>query len=209
MRSPRTTTVWLAMVASRSIGTTLTSTMARDCALRNPCVVNTSRPVSSTRRRTLILGLRRTSWIPAAAKIHLGSPRARGFRCGWRPTGLLRCGLMKPRLPFLIAFVTLAAVLSLSAQTAPSDPSFGIDLAGMDRSVRPQDDFFRFVNGKWDDATPIPPDMPSYGTFAILRDRAAAAVRGILDEASAGTPATGTVAQKVGGFYRSFMDEPR
>ena len=116
---------------------------------------------------------------------------------------------MKPRLLSFTAFVALAAALSLSAQTAPSDTSFGIDLAGMDRSVRPQDDFFRFVNGKWDDATPIPPDMPSYGTFAILRDRAAAAVRGILDEASAGTPAAGTVAQKVGGFYRSFMDEPR
>jgi len=89
----------------------------------------------------------------------------------------------------LTASLTLAAVLSLSAQAPPSDTSFGIDLTGMDRSVRPQDDFYRFVNGKWDDGTPIPSDMSSYGTFAILRDRAAGAVRGILDETSAGTPA--------------------
>jgi predicted metalloendopeptidase len=116
---------------------------------------------------------------------------------------------MKPGPLRLTAFLALAAVLSVSAQAPPADTSFGIDLAGMDRSVRPQDDFFRFVNGKWDDATPIPADMPSYGTFAILRDRSAAAVRGILDEASAGTPAPGTVAQKVGGYYRSFMDETR
>ena len=116
---------------------------------------------------------------------------------------------MKARLLYLTAFVALAAALSLSAQAPPSDTSFGIDLAGMDRSVRPQDDFFRFVNGKWDEATPIPADMPSYGTFAILRDRAAAAVRGILEEQSAGAPAAGTIAQKVGGFYHSFMDEAR
>src|SRR6185436_15489999 len=103
---------------------------------------------------------------------------------------------MKPRLVSLTAVVALAGALSLSAQAPLSDTSFGIDLSGMDRSVRPQDDFYRFVNGKWDDATPIPPDMPSYGTFAILRDRSAAAVRGILEEASAGTPAAGTVAQK-------------
>src|SRR4249920_4117522 len=97
---------------------------------------------------------------------------------------------MKPAQVCLTAFLALAAVLPLTAQAPPSsDTSFGIELAGMDRSVRPQDDFFRFVNGKWDDATPIPADMPSYGTFAILRDRSAAAVRGILDEASAGTPA--------------------
>jgi putative endopeptidase len=116
---------------------------------------------------------------------------------------------MKPGMLRVTLFLALAAGLSLSAQAPPSDTSFGIDLAGMDRSVRPQDDFFRFVNGKWDDATPIPPDMPSYGTFAILRDRAAGAVRGIVEEVSAGTPAPGTVAQKVGGFYHSFMDEAR
>src|SRR5262245_44775544 len=116
---------------------------------------------------------------------------------------------MKRTLLFLTTSLALAAALALSAQAPPSDTSFGIDLAGMDRSVRPQDDFYRFVNGKWDDATPIPADMSSYGTFAILRERAQVAVRGILDETSAGTPAAGSMAQKVGGFYRSFMDETR
>ena len=41
----------------------------------------------------------------------------------------------------------------------------------MDLSVRPQDDFFRYVNGKWLDNTPIPADLSAYGSFAILRER--------------------------------------
>ena len=80
---------------------------------------------------------------------------------------------MKSKPLYLTACLALAAMLSLSAQAPLSDMSFGIDLTGMDRSVRPQDDFYRFVNGKWDDTTPIPADMSIYGTFAILRDRRA------------------------------------
>ena len=114
--------------------------------------------------------------------------------------------LRKIAAPAVLVFV--AATWNLTAQTSVTDASFGIDLAGMDRSVRPQDDFYRFVNGKWDDATPIPPDMSSYGVFAMLRDRASAAVRGILEESSDST-AAGSAAQKAGGFYRSFMDESR
>jgi len=79
----------------------------------------------------------------------------------------------------------------------------------MDRSVRPQDDFFRFVNGAWADRTPIPSDMSSYGTFAILRDEASAAVRAIIEGAVAEKAAPGTMTQKVGGFYASFMDTAR
>jgi hypothetical protein len=53
----------------------------------------------------------------------------------------------------------IAAALSTSAQNTPGGHALGIDVAGMDRAVRPQDDFFRFVNGAWADRTQIPPDM--------------------------------------------------
>jgi len=71
----------------------------------------------------------------------------------------------------------LVASLAITSAQAPKIP--GIDASGMDTSVRPQDDFFRYVNGKWVDNTPIPADQSTYGTFAILRDRAQEAVRGI------------------------------
>jgi len=113
----------------------------------------------------------------------------------------------------------VAAALSTSAQNtpggraAPPPPgaahSLGIDVAGMDRTVRPQDDFFRYVNGTWADQTQIPPDMTTWGTFAKLRDEASVAVRGLIEEAGAAPSERGSVKEKIGAYYRSFMDEAR
>src|SRR6476646_5465554 len=109
-----------------------------------------------------------------------------------------------------VKFATLVGVVSgtfgLSAQSPSTGRSLGIDVSGMDRSVRPQDDFFRFVNGTWADKTPIPSDMSSYGTFPMLRDEASAAVREIVEGAASEKAAAGTMTQKVGSYYTSFMD---
>jgi predicted metalloendopeptidase len=48
----------------------------------------------------------------------------------------------------------------------------GIDKIGFDRSVRPQDDLFRFVNGEWLKHTQIPADKSNYGSFIELSDEA-------------------------------------
>jgi putative endopeptidase len=108
------------------------------------------------------------------------------------------------------AVLAAIAVVSLSAQTPAPPPRVpGLDTAGMDRSVRPQDDFFRFVNGTWADKTPIPADRASYGTLAILTDRAQEALRGILEAEAIKPQAAASIGQKLGGFYRSFNDEAR
>src|SRR6185369_6477550 len=109
----------------------------------------------------------------------------------------------------ILGLLLVSSTFGLSAQAPSSGRALGIDITGMDRSVRPQDDFFRFVNGAWSDRTPIPSDMSSYGTFPLLRDEAAAAVREIVEGAVAEKAATGTMTQKVGGFYASFMDTAR
>ena len=46
--------------------------------------------------------------------------------------------------------------------------TWGFDLAAMDRSVKPGDDFFRFAGGTWMKNTPIPPDRSRWGSFNIL-----------------------------------------
>ena len=84
----------------------------------------------------------------------------------------------------------------------------GIDSAAVDPDVRPQDDLFGHVNGRWVTTTPIPEDRGRYGTFDILRETAEHHVRAIIEEVAAGSPDTGTVAAKVGDLYASFMDEP-
>jgi putative endopeptidase len=90
---------------------------------------------------------------------------------------------------------------------APRFGSWGIDLAGMDRSVKAGDDFFAYVNGNWAKTTPIPADKSSYGAFAVLRDLSEARLRQLVETYPAGDPATGGDQAKVAALYRGFMDE--
>ena len=83
----------------------------------------------------------------------------------------------------------------------------GIDHAAVDPDVRPQDDLFAHVNGRWLATTQIPEDRGRYGTFDVLRETAEEHVRAIIEEVAAGAPEPGTVAAKVGDLYASFMDE--
>jgi putative endopeptidase len=90
---------------------------------------------------------------------------------------------------------------------APRMGSWGIDTAGMDKTVKPGDDFFGYVNGTWAKTTQIPADRSSYGGFAILRDLSEARVRQLVEGYKAGNPATDGDQAKVAAIYRGFMDE--
>lgn len=81
----------------------------------------------------------------------------------------------------------------------------GIDPDGFDPTVRPQDDLFLHVNGRWLLATEIPADKSNYGSFTALDDAARENIRAIIEE-SVRNP-TDNNSHKVGDFYRSFMDE--
>ncbi len=83
----------------------------------------------------------------------------------------------------------------------------GIARDDLDPTVRPQDDLYRHVNGRWIADTEIPTDKARYGSFLILAEEAERAVRAIVEE-SQGADA-GTEERKVGDLYASFMDEER
>jgi putative endopeptidase len=100
-------------------------------------------------------------------------------------------------------------LLSLGSLTSAQQKS-GLDLSTFDRSIRPQDDLFRFVNGRWLTTTEIPPDRPIAGTFIQLADKAEADLYAII-ERLAGDPnkKAGSIAQQVGDLFASFSDEAR
>ena len=115
---------------------------------------------------------------------------------------------------FLIgAAVAALSVLSTqpaAAQTAAAKPSlgtFGLDTAGMDKAVKPGDDFYAYVNGGWAAKTEIPADKPWWGGFVALRDLSDQRTRTLIEEVSATAAPKGSNAQKVGDFFASFMDE--
>ncbi|MDJ0701062.1 MAG: M13-type metalloendopeptidase [Woeseiaceae bacterium] len=82
----------------------------------------------------------------------------------------------------------------------------GIVLENMDKSVRPGDDFFSFVNGAWVEKTELPADKPSFSVFSSLNDVAQENVKAIIERSATGDFAKGTDEQKVGDLYKSFKD---
>jgi len=113
----------------------------------------------------------------------------------------------------LLGAITLMAVAACGqkqttetvVEEAPL-PVSGIALENMDAGVRPGDDFFSYVNGKWIAETEIPADKASYGGFGILRDEAQEDVKAIIEASATGDFAKGTDEQKVGDLYKSYMD---
>src|SRR4030095_2503127 len=83
----------------------------------------------------------------------------------------------------------------------------GIAKDELDAAVRPQDDLFRHVNGKWIERTAIPADKARYGHSLVRHEEPEQAVREIIEEAQQAEP--GTEARKVGDLYASFMNEQR
>src|SRR5262245_12925796 len=84
--------------------------------------------------------------------------------------------------------------------------SWGFDLAGMDRSVKPGDDFFRYANGTWFDKAVIPSDRASTGSFLDLEIQSEDRVKGILADLEARKASLSLEEKKVADLYRSFVD---
>jgi putative endopeptidase len=108
----------------------------------------------------------------------------------------------------LIAAAALTLIAGLGQAAGPA-PSSGIARANMETSTRPQNDFYRHVNGKWLKAAEIPADQPMWGAFVQLEEEARPQLRAIIERAAASNPAPGTDAQRIGDFYASYMDEAR
>jgi putative endopeptidase len=93
----------------------------------------------------------------------------------------------------------------VAVEEAPALRS-GIDTSYLDDSIKPGDDFFRYVNAKWMDETEIPADKSNYGTFNILGDAAQEDVKAIIEMSATGDFAKGTDEQKVGDLYKSYLN---
>jgi predicted metalloendopeptidase len=85
----------------------------------------------------------------------------------------------------------------------------GLEMKNIDSTIRPQDDLYRYVNNNWLKSTQIPPDKSNYGTFTMLYDQSLDRLKLIIEEAAAAKAERGTETQKVGDFYKSYMDEQR
>jgi putative endopeptidase len=81
------------------------------------------------------------------------------------------------------AFLVLALLtLPVSAADKPKFGEFGVDLAAMDKSVKPGDNFFLYTNGSWLKTAVIPPDRSQTGSFQDLQILSETRMRAIIDD---------------------------
>ncbi|MCB2377682.1 M13 family metallopeptidase [Hymenobacter sp. BT635] len=105
------------------------------------------------------------------------------------------------------ATTTAPAAATATSTEDPIVPGVGLNVANIDQTVAPCDNFFQYASGNWLKNNPIPASEVSWGSFNELFDKNSAVQRQILEEAAANTSAAkGTNAQKVGDFYAAAMD---
>ena len=100
---------------------------------------------------------------------------------------------------------TTVPAASTAAPTAELG-AWGVELDQRDLSVDPGDDFAEYANGTWLANTQIPADLSRYGMFDQLRLDSEGDIRTIVEELAATDAAAGTLEQKVGDYYASWMN---
>ena len=110
-------------------------------------------------------------------------------------TSVIRCGLF---------IFSIACALGMLAGTPAA---VGLDLAGMDRSIAPGDDFYAYANGAWRHTAVIPPDRSSFGPDDVLVELTAKRTSDLIQEAAARKMPKGSEARMIGDFFAAYMDE--
>ncbi|HLV46326.1 MAG TPA: M13 family metallopeptidase [Flavobacterium sp.] len=108
--------------------------------------------------------------------------------------------------------VSVFAVVTLASckKTEETKESHGINLEYMDKSVKPGDDFFRYVNGTWYDQTEIPDDRTRWGSFDELRQNTDKDALEILKEAAENQDLDPKSDQaKAVAIYETYLDEAK
>ncbi|MCS0628689.1 M13 family metallopeptidase [Telluria mixta] len=108
----------------------------------------------------------------------------------------------------LLCSALILGVFAGQAYAAPADtaPS-GVDKTAVDPAFRPQDDFFRYSQGKWLHDVDIPADRASWGAFNIAQENVETQIRTLIEQAAQDkTAKAGSNAQKMGDYYASYID---
>jgi putative endopeptidase len=107
----------------------------------------------------------------------------------------------------LFAIPAFMWVTESQAQTPVKKAEPGINVSYMDKNTKPNDNFFRFVNGTWLDKTEIPDDRSRWGSFDELRKKTDTDAMAILKKAtSSNSYKSDTDQGKAINLYASIMD---
>src|ERR1017187_3521664 len=98
---------------------------------------------------------------------------------------------------------------SCKHEGTPDTLPSGIVKADFDTNVKPQQDFYNYVNGNWLKKNPIPADMPSWGGFTTLYIDVFKQLHTMLDDVAAHPGQPGSIEQKLGDSYSMAIDSAK
>ena len=113
---------------------------------------------------------------------------------------------MKKVFYFTIAGMMLLGVQSCKQETKKMNEPKPIDLANLDTTANPAEDFNQYANGGWIKNNPVPEDKSSYGTFNELIDKNEKQLKDVVTDIAKANNPIGSVAEKIAMFYNSGMD---
>ena len=106
-----------------------------------------------------------------------------------------------------IAFAALAvAALSGCAGQKEAKVSTGINLANLDTTAVPGNDFFRFACGGFNDSHPLTAEYSRYGAFEMLMEDNQKQLKEMIEEFASKENPVGSQGQKIGDLYNLAMD---
>ncbi len=99
-----------------------------------------------------------------------------------------------------------AILFSLAGCKSTPETTAQTDIQGIDSALKPQNNFFMYVNHIWYDSAQIPPSQSGVGAYMFMNYPQRLRLQGILDSVSKATNTAGSIEQKLGDFYASGMD---
>src|SRR5450432_4593467 len=104
-----------------------------------------------------------------------------------------------------LSFLFVVLLLLAGCQSKPETVATA-DISGIDSSIKPENNFFNYVNRSWYDSAQIPPSQSGVGAYMFMNYPQRLRLQGILDSVSKASNPAGSIEQKLGDFYGSGMD---
>lgn len=109
------------------------------------------------------------------------------------------------KLSYAVLSIAFASTITMCTTKSPK----GVDLANLNDSVAPQEDFYGYACGGWMKANPLKPEYSRFGTFDQLGENTREQVKSLVTSLDSKNAEKGSAAQQIGDLYALGMDSAR
>ncbi|HZP21876.1 MAG TPA: M13 family metallopeptidase [Terriglobales bacterium] len=115
--------------------------------------------------------------------------------------------ILKSLVKFAALSLLALSAVAVCAQETSQQENHGINVANMDRSQTPGDNWYLYCNGDWIKRTELPPDRARIGVFSQLDDLSNKRTASLIEELAKSNAPAGSGDRKIADLYNSYMDE--